>query len=48
MWRDQVYQRIKDMTPEEECDYFNARGLELSKKYGFKFNCPPRYSKAAV
>jgi len=31
-----IYERIKDMTPEEQTDYFNKRAEATAEKYGFK------------
>jgi hypothetical protein len=31
-----IYETIKDMTPEEQVEYFNKRGEALAKKYGLK------------
>jgi len=32
----QIYEEIKDMTPQERIDYFNKSAEELSKEFGFK------------
>jgi hypothetical protein len=32
----QIYEKIKDMTPQERVEYFNKRGAACAKKYGFK------------
>ena len=31
-----LYDRTKDMTPNERTAYYNRRGAEAAKKYGFK------------
>jgi len=35
--RDRIYEKIKDMTPEEECDYFNSRARETFRRMGIPF-----------
>jgi hypothetical protein len=35
--RDQLYEKTKDMTVEERCDYFNSRAQEAMREYGFSF-----------
>jgi len=32
----QIYEEIKDMTPEEVTEYYCKSGEESAKKYGFK------------
>ena len=32
----QIYEEIKDMTPQERGEYFRIRGEACAKKYGFK------------
>jgi len=34
--RDQIYEKIKDLTPSEETAYFNKITEEAQKKYNFK------------
>jgi hypothetical protein len=34
--RRRINERTKDMTPSERTAYFNRRGEEAAKKYGFK------------
>jgi hypothetical protein len=45
--RDKIYEQIKDMGPEELCDYINDRGMAIAKEHGIKFKRPPRYYKVA-
>jgi hypothetical protein len=41
--RIKISKKIKDMTPEEHVEYYQAKGRELAKKYGL-----PRQNRGAM
>ena len=38
--RDRIWEKIKDMTPDEQIRYFNRKGRKFAKKYGLKYHEP--------
>jgi hypothetical protein len=36
-WKQQVWDKIKDMSPGDQCDYLNRTGAEICAAHGIKF-----------
>jgi hypothetical protein len=41
-WEDQVYEAIKDLSPDEVIEYFRQAQSRLEKKIGKRLNLPVR------